>query len=78
MILAIEEVAKQSTTFPADEVSILKPHENDNLENISSVVSNTLIGETHKLDIVHGPIIEDRKSVFQGHVGTVHNKENVG
>lgn len=67
IILAIEDVVKENKDFAKKEPIVEPCNE--------SFMSNVNIQESLKLEIFHGPIIEDRKSVFQGHVCSVKSKD---
>lgn len=69
MIMTLEELAnnRDNTTITIDNST-----KGLEIEPISQFVSTT-----NNLEITHGPIIVDRKSVFQGHVCRVNNKQEL-
>ncbi|XP_023020366.2 protein IMPACT-B [Leptinotarsa decemlineata] len=68
MIMSVDSIVKQNKEHKEGK----PPHqESPAKENINEPVC------TNELKIFHGPIITDRKSVFQGHVCTVKNKDDV-
>lgn len=61
------------------EYTIYKSKNNDDTENSDCIEKNEPTKDFKRFsrDVVHGPIIEDRKSVFQGHVCSVSNEVEV-
>lgn len=80
MILAVKEVASQSTNFSEncqEDMKLMENiEENDMTENLIMKKSDE-VTKLSVLNIIHGPVIEDRKSAFQGHVCKVNSKEDV-
>lgn len=80
MILAVKEVASQRTNSEQncqEDMKVIKDtEENDLTENFIMKKSDE-VTKLSVLNIIHGPVIEDRKSAFQGHVCTVNSKEDV-
>lgn len=77
MILAVEEIASQNSKQESKEINLAQfDEESVNMVNVIMKTSDLVI-KSSNLNIVHGPIIEDRKSVFQGHVCTVCSKDDV-
>lgn len=75
MILAVEEITSQNTKTIEQKSATL--NESESMMHIIMQTSDLVLTKTLDLNIVHGPIIEDRKSVFQGHVCKVCSKDDV-
>lgn len=75
MISAVEEIVNQhNNIFNENLVEATDLVENNDL---IIKISDLTIKDSADLKITHGPIVEDRKSVFQGHVCAVVSKEDV-
>ncbi|XP_045463525.1 protein IMPACT-like [Harmonia axyridis] len=64
------------------EYTIYKPKSKKDKEKLDEPLTKNILKPVVDLqrfsrDVVHGPIIEDRKSVFQGHVCAVFNENDV-
>lgn len=78
MILAIEEIAKDNENVSDQLSHVENLEESYKVGNITLKTANLVLCQSPRIEIVHGPVVEDRKSVFQGHVGTVFSKEDIG
>lgn len=79
MILALEEIANESENECAEKKSSSQKTQLPDIQNDNIIIktSGLVNNDVSNLKITHGPIIEDRKSVFQGHVCTVNSKSDV-